>query len=150
VPIRQKPALGVRPNRVSWHSKCKRHHGIRSPDRILPVGDSRADCSLVVQRLERRTHNGNPAIVNIGVPGVWNELTIRGFPPFPIISSPATQKQRKRVSCVYSSFGNLRYPSDFCGVPRFHALFVLTTFHRVSRSQDDSNSRGENPRQPFG
>jgi hypothetical protein len=53
---------------------------------------------LMAQRIEQRTHNGNPAIVKIGVPSVCNELTGRGFPSFPIISGLATQKQRKRLA----------------------------------------------------
>ena len=61
---------------------------------------------LAGQRLERRTHNGNPTVVNIGVPGVCNELPVGSFPSFPIIPSLATQKQRKWVRCSYFRIGN--------------------------------------------
>jgi hypothetical protein len=52
---------------------------------------------------EQRTHNGNLTIVNIGVPWAFNELTVHGFPPFPVIPGLATQKQRKKVAAANSA-----------------------------------------------
>jgi hypothetical protein len=103
---------------------------------------------LVAQRLEQRTHNGNPTIVDIGVPGIFNELTARGFPSFPIIPGLGTQKQRKRVRRSLFPVRQPEIPQDFCTVPRFHrrrfAKPFLGTKHLTGSNPLSARSFGIN------